>query len=443
MNRMRTFARGGIHPPEKKNLTADCPIHDAPLPAIAVVPFAQHIGAPSKPLVLPDDHVEEGQLIAESEGFISSSVHSPIPGMVKEIRNLYLPNGVQCDAAVIERDERIPRRDDFGHKRDWSVLSNDEILDLLRLHGVVGQGGATFPAHVKFTIPKGRECAVFLVNAAECEPYLSVDHRLMLERGEALIEGIRIVRKLLCPQRVLIGIEANKGNAIQSLKATVASENIEVVPLKVKYPQGAEKNLIEAALGIMVPSGRLPIEVGVINANVGTLISVCEAVRDNRPVIDRVITVAGDAITKPGNIRARIGTSVGDIIEECGGLRENPLKLISGGPLMGFAFGSLDTPISKGTCGILALTAREVKSASPTACLSCGRCIDACPMGLIPTLIFKNIEHELMNEAVGLGLDDCVLCGACAYACPSHIPLVSAFKAARGRRRRLAARTRG
>ena len=443
MNKIRTFARGGIHPPQEKDLTADCPIHDAPLPAIAVVPFAQHIGTPSKPLVLPDDHVEEGQLIAESDGFISSSVHSPIPGTVKEIRNLYLPSGVQSDAAVIERDEEIPQRDGFGHKRDWSVLSNDEILDLLRLHGVVGQGGATFPSHVKFTIPKGRECAAFLVNAAECEPYVSVDHRLMLERSEDLIEGIRIVRKLLSPQRVMVGIEANKGDAIHSLMAVGSSENIDVVPLKVKYPQGAEKNLIEAMLGIMVPSGRLPIEVGVINANVGTLISVCEAVRDSRPVIDRVVTVAGGAIAKPGNIRVRIGTSVGDLIEECGGLREKPVKFINGGPMMGYTFGNLDTPISKGTSGILALTAREVKSAPPTACLSCGYCIDACPMGLMPTLIFKNIEHESIEEAVGLGLDDCVLCGACAYACPAHIPLVSAFRAARGRQRRLAARNRG
>jgi electron transport complex protein RnfC len=443
MSRLLTFARGGVHPPGNKESTFDKPIRNAPLPAVAVVPFSQHIGAPSKPVVAVGDHVEEGQVIGEPAGFVSSSVHSPIPGTVTGIRAIYLPGGVKTDAAVIELDGEFSRLGKPARTREWMNLGTDAILNLLRDHGVVGQGGAAFPSHVKFAVPKGRVCEVFLVNAAECEPYLSADHRLLVERTGDLIEGIRVVRKLLDPRRVVIGIESNKPDAIELLKPFCSSEGIEIAVLKEKYPQGAEKNLIEAILGVEVPSGRLPIEVGVINANVGTLVSVCEAVRDDKPVIERVVTIAGGAVADPGNIRTRVGCSVGDLIEECGGLVETPEKFVSGGPMMGFAFGSLDTPVVKGTSGILALTAREVRSFAPTACLSCGRCVDACPMGLMPTLIFKNVEHERLDEAAALGLDDCVLCGACAYACPAHIPLVSAFRAARGRRRRLAARKKG
>ncbi|MCK5250357.1 MAG: electron transport complex subunit RsxC [Spirochaetaceae bacterium] len=443
MNRFSTFARGGIHPPEGKGATSNKPIRNAPLPAIAVVPFSQHIGAPAKPLVEPGDHVEEAQIIGEPAGFVSASVHSPIPGTVTEIKSLYLPSGIRTTAAVIELDGEFSRLGKPVRTRDWSEMGQDEILEILKQHGVVGQGGATFPSHVKFSIPKGRSCEIFLVNAAECEPYLSADHRVMLEHTEDIIEGIRIIKKLLDPVRIIIGVEANKPDAIEKLKDACAADEIEVMPLKVKYPQGAEKNLIEAILGREVPSGKLPIEVGVINANVGTLVSVCEAVRDDKPVIERVVTVAGGAIAQPGNIRARVGSSIRDLIEECGGLAEEPEKFVSGGPLMGFTFIDLDSPVTKGTSGILALTKKEVKSFAPTACLSCGRCVESCPMGLVPTTIFKNVEHERLDEATAFGLDDCVLCGACAYVCPSHIPLVSAFKAARGRIRRLAAMNKG
>ena len=443
MNRLRTFARGGVHPPEGKAATADKAIRNAPLPSIAVVPFSQHIGAPAKPTVSVGDHVTEGQMIAEPAGFVSAAVHSPIPGTVKEIKAIYLPSGVRTDAAVIELDGEFSKLGKTVTTADWSSMGKDEILGILKSHGIVGQGGATFPSHVKFTVPKGKDCEIFLVNAAECEPYLSADHRLLIERTDDVIEGMRIIEKLLEPKRTVVGIEANKPDAIRKMTAAGEAHGIDVVPLKVKYPQGAEKNLIEAVLGREVPSGKLPIEVGVINANVGTLVSVCEAVRDDKPVIERVVTVSGGAVRNPGNIRARVGCSVRDLIEECGGFAEEPVKFVSGGPMMGFAFGDLDTPVTKGTSGILALTRREVKSFAQTACLSCGRCIEVCPMGLSPTTIFKNIEHEHLEEAAALGLDDCVLCGACAYSCPAHIPLVSAFRAGRGRRRRLDARNKG
>lgn len=439
MNRLRTFARGGVHPPDGKALAADKPIRNAPLPSLAVVPFSQHIGAPATPTIAVGDHVCEGQMIAEPASFVSAAVHSPIPGTVKEIKTIYLPSGIKTGAAVIELDGEFTQLGKTVTSVDWSSMDRAVILEILKKHGIVGQGGATFPAHVKFTVPKGKDCEVFLVNAAECEPYLTADHRLLVERSEDVIEGMRIISKLLEPKRTIVGIEANKPDAIRKMTAAGASYGIEVIPLKVKYPQGAEKNLIEALLDREVPSGKLPIEVGVINANVGTIVSVCEAVRDDKPVIERVVTVSGGAIRNPGNIKARIGCSVRDLIEECGGFAEEPVKYVSGGPMMGFAFGDLDTPVTKGTSGILALTRKEVKSFAPTACLSCGRCVAACPMGLSPTTIFKNIEHERLDEAVELGLNDCVLCGACAYSCPAHIPLVSAFRAGRGRNRRLAA----
>ncbi len=443
MSKLRTFARGGVHPPGGKELTADKSIREAPIPAMAVVPFSQHIGAPAKPVVAPGDHVEEEQLIGEPVGFVSAAVHSPIPGTVKSISKIFLPSGMRTDAAVIELDGEFSRLGKKLESRDWESLDSAAILETLKTHGIVGQGGATFPSHVKFAVPKGRTCDVFLINAAECEPYLSADHRLMVEQSRDVIEGIRIIQKLLSPERTVIGIEANKPDAIDILTKEGAPFGLEVMPLKVKYPQGAEKNLIESTLGREVPSGKLPIEVGVINANVGTLVSVCEALRDDRPVVERVVTVSGGGIKEPSNIRVRVGSSIRDLIEECGGVTEKTVRFISGGPMMGFAFNNLDTPVTKGTSGILALTAEEVKYFEATACISCGRCIEACPMGLSPTLIYKNIEHQRFDQAVKFGLDDCVLCGSCAYSCPAHIPLVSAFRAGRGRRRRLAARSNG
>ncbi len=443
MKKLMTFSRGGIHPRKTMIDTSTSPIRNAPMPTRVLVPFSQHIGIPAKPLVSVGEHLDETQLIGEPMGFMSSAVHSPIPGDVKEFRTIYLPSGVKTEAVLIELSGEFIRSGKHVSHRDWELYSKEEIIDILKRNGVVGQGGATFPTHVKYTIPKGRKFEVFLVNAAECEPYLSGDHRLMLECTDDLIEGIRIARKVLSPERVIVGIESNKRDAIELLTEFGKKYNIEVVALKVKYPQGAEKNLIEAILGREVPSGKLPIEVGVINSNVGTLVSICQAVRDDRPVIDRVVTVSGAAVRNPGNLLVRIGTPVHEIIDECGGLVEEPCKFISGGPMMGFSFSNLDTPVTKGTSGILTLTHREVHELAQTACLSCGKCIEVCPMGLSPTVIFKNIEYERLDGAAKEGLDDCVLCGACAYICPAHIPLVSAFRAARSRRRRLSSRVKG
>jgi len=407
---------------------------------VAIVPFLQHIGGQAKPIVKLHDRVDEGQLIAEPSGLISAAVHSPIAGTISEFRSIFLPTGVKTDAAVIESvsegNQPIEQRQNY----DWQSLEVEEILGILKQKGVVGQGGAAFPSHVKFSIPRGYDCEAFLVNACECEPYLSADHRLILESTEQIIEGVKIVQKLLNPGRVVIGIEVNKKDAIKVLTALGAANEIEIVPLKARYPQGAEKNLIEAILGKEVPSGKLPIEVGVINSNVGTLFSVYEALSRDKPVIERVLTVAGGAIAHPANVRARIGSPMSSLIEECGGFREEPVKFVMGGPMMGFAFSNLDTPVVKGTSGMLALTNDEVSASATTPCISCGRCVEVCPMGLEPTIIFKQIEYERLEEATSYGLEDCVLCGACSYVCPAHIPLVSAFKAGRGRKRRLATR---
>jgi len=440
MSRYRTFSRGGVHPPELKRATSKIAIKACPLPDVAIVPFLQHIGTQAKPTVRLDDRVGEGQLIGEPSSLISAAVHSPVSGTVLEFRSIFLPMGMKTDAAVIERDREARRPMRHGENHAWQSLEVEELLEILKRKGVVGQGGATFPSHVKFSIPKGYDCEVFLVNACECEPYLSADHRLILESTEQIIEGIRIVRKLLNPRRVVVGIEINKQDAVESLTAVGTAHGIEVIPLKAKYPQGAEKNLIEAILGYEVPSGKLPLEVGVINSNVGTLFSVYEALVRDKPVIERVLTVAGGAIANPANVRTRVGSPVSSLIEECGGFREEPVKLVMGGPMMGFAFNNLDTPVVKGTGGILALTREEINASVTTPCVSCGRCIEVCPMGLSPTTIFKQIEYERFDEATGYGLEDCVLCGACSYVCPAHIPLVSAFKAGRGRKRRLAAR---
>jgi len=440
MKRYRTFSRGGIHPPNAKRVISKSAIKNCLLPEVAIVPFLQHIGTQARPIVRVDDRVYEGQLIGEPSSLISAAVHSPITGTVSEFRSIFLPMGVKTDAAVIERDREAHRFLEQGENYEWQSLGKEDILEVLKQAGVVGQGGATFPSHVKFSIPKGYDCEVFLVNACECEPYLSADHRLILESTEQIIEGIKIVQKLLNPRRAVIGIEVNKQDAIEVLTAAGTTHGIEIVPLREKYPQGAEKNLIEAILGYEVPSGKLPLEVGVINSNVGTLFSVYEALVMGRPVIERVLTVAGGAIAHPANVRARVGSPVSNLIEECGGFCKEPVKFVMGGPMMGFAFGDLDTPVLKGTSGMLALTRDEVNTSVTTPCISCGRCIEVCPMGLSPTIIFKQIEHERFDEATKHGLEDCVLCGACSYVCPAHIPLVSAFRAGRGRKRRLAAR---
>ena len=430
MKRLNTFPKGGIHPRDCKEATCEKAIQNASMSSTAVVPLSQHIGAPAECLVKKGDTIEEGQLLGKSGGFVSANIHSPVPGEVKEIKNIYLPNGISTPAVVIEMQGEFSRLGKEVPHNSWEGMSVEELTGKISEMGIVGQGGATFPTHVKLAVPKGKVCEVFIINAVECEPYLTSDHRVMLEKGKEVLEGIRIIQKILSPQRTVIGIESNKMDAVEHLSSLVsqAGMDAEVMPLQVKYPQGAEKNLIKAVTGREVPSGKLPLEVGVINANVGTCLSVYEAVVEDKPVIERVVTVSGGAIKNPANLKARIGTSFKTLIEDCGGFSEEPVKIIAGGPMMGFTVYDLDTPVTKGTSGILALTAKEIKAARPTACLSCGRCINACPMGLNPTKIFKLIDCNMNDESTDAGLMDCVECGSCAFMCPAHIPLVQGFR---------------
>lgn len=430
MNGLKTFKKGGIHPPDRKHLTNAKAVKNGMIAPEMVIPLSQHLGSPAECLVEPGDRVHEGMLIGKSSSFISAQIHSSVPGVVKEIRQIYLPNGMATQAVVIEVEGEFAPLLDEEKKRDWRKLSKDYILDEIADKGVVGMGGATFPAHVKFMIPKGKKVEVLVINGAECEPYLSADHRIMVEKSRQVIEGINILCSIVNPDRVVIGVEKNKPDGIAALESVMSEcdKPASVVPLKLKYPQGDEKQLLKAVLNREVPSGALPIEVGAVVSNIGTTFAVYEAVVYQKPVVERVVTVSGSALEAPANLKVRIGTPIGSLIEECGGLKKIPQKIVVGGPMMGFSVYDLSTPVTKGTSGILALTAKEVKQARTTNCLQCGRCVKACPMGLNPTNLFKSIDYSEYQTALDNGLLDCKECGCCSYTCPAHIPLVHGMR---------------
>jgi len=430
MKGLKTFNRGGVHPPGNKYLSEQKPIKNAVISDLSVIAMSQHLGSPSEAVVSPGDTVREGMLIGKSTGFISGNIHSPVPGTVKEITDIYLPNGNTSKAVVIEMEGEFDRLGKEVIETSWDHFSGKELIDIIHSNGIVGLGGATFPANVKFSIPKGKKAEFLVINGVECEPYLTADHRLMLEKADQIIEGIKIIASIIKPEKLAIGIEINKENAIESIReaALRAELDLDVIGLKVKYPQGDEKQLLKAVTGREVPSGALPIEIGCVVSNVGTVNAVYEAVVLGKPLIERVITVSGGAIKNPQNLKARIGTPIKSLIEECGGFVEKPVKVVVGGPMMGFTIYDLDTPVTKGTSGILALTAREVKGAAQTACISCGRCIAACPMGLNPTTLFKYIDHSDYESAENIGLMDCKECGSCGYVCLARIPLIQGFR---------------
>ena len=426
LNRLATFRRGGVHPDDKKALSKDKKLEKLPLPKEIVVSMSQHLGAPATLVKKKGDEVKRGEVIGEESGYISASVHSPVDGIIKDIKKVRVSSGAVADAAVIECSPE--QSDCFTEKHDWKNLSSEEIVKLIREKGIVGMGGATFPTAVKVTIPMGKEVDALVINGVECEPYLTSDYRLMMEKPDEVLEGVMVAAKAVNPKRIIIGIEANKMDAVSVIASRSAADShpIEVMPLKTKYPQGDEKQLLKATIGKEVPSGKLPLDVGAVVCNLGTCFALYEAAVFHKPLIERVITVSGEGINEPKNLIAPIGTKFSDLIAYCGGEKEDAAELVAGGPMMGFAVSDADTPMVKGSGGLLSLPLMIDDFTAP--CVLCGKCVQHCPMGLQPNKMFRNIKYGNYQAAMDLGLMDCKECGCCAYTCPSHLPLVQGFK---------------
>lgn len=426
MQKVPTFSKGGVHPDDKKVFSRSQSIERLPMPSELIVALSQHLGAPAKALKTKGDTVLKGEKIGESAGFISADVHSPVNGVIKEVRRVTLANSVQCDAFVIVPDAEQP--DQKSEMLDWKGQSSADLLVKIKDFGIVGMGGATFPAHVKFTVPRDKKVEAFVVNGVECEPYLTADYRIMLEKGEEALEGAMICAKIIQAQRIIVGVEMNKPDCIAHLKdiANRKGYPIEIMGLKMKYPQGDEKQLLKATINREIPSGKLPLDVGAVVANIGTCNAVYEAIVLGKSLYERVISVTGECIAKPKNVLAPVGTKVSDLLAFCGGFSSEPEKLVSGGPMMGFSFFDMETPITKGSSGLLALPPQ--KKVRSTACLNCGRCVAACPIGLMPAKLYRLVTNGHYEEAMQTSLMDCKECGCCSYVCPAHLPLVHTMK---------------
>jgi electron transport complex protein RnfC len=424
--KLRTF-KGGIHPPDNKHWTSHKAIEDCPLPDELVVPLSQHIGAPSVACVEVGQHVAKGQEIGSAKGFVSVPVHASTSGEVVAIENRPHPFGTSLPAVVIKPDGEDSWSSNLQFT-DPGSLTSDELIEKVRQAGVVGMGGAAFPAHVKMSPPPEKPIQTLLFNGVECEPYLTSDHRMMLEESERVLQGVALLQYVYGAERVVIGIEANKPDAIALLKKQCADAPIEILPLQVKYPQGAEKQLIFAATGREVPSGGLPMDVGVAVHNVSTAAAVTDAVMLGRPLIERVCTVTGPAIKEPKNLRIRIGMPLSHLVEVCGGLVEEPGKIILGGPMMGFTQVGFDVPVIRGSSGLLLLREEDIANSPEGPCIRCARCVQACPMNLMPTTIAAYARRDLVEETEEYCAMDCIECGSCSYVCPASIPLVQLIR---------------
>lgn len=423
---LKTFPIGGVHPPESK-ITANVPIRYLTVSGSVVVPLAQHIGATALPVVNRGEKVKTGQLLATAKGFISANIHSPVSGKINKIDYAADTSGYKQPAVFIdiEGDEWLETIDRSKEIVYDIKLSSEEIVRKCLDSGIVGLGGATFPSHVKLSIPSGKKCEVLIINGVECEPFLTSDHRLMLEKAEEIIVGVKILMKALNVSKALIGIENNKPDAIEHLQKISADHpGISVHSLKVKYPQGAEKQLIKALINREVPSGRLPVDVGAVVHNVGTAYAVYEAIQKNKPLFERVVTVTGKSLRSPGNFMVRIGTPVGRLIEEAGGLPEDTGKIISGGPMMGKALVNTNIPVVKGMSGIIVVPAAESERAEVNPCIRCAKCIQVCPMNLEPYLLMTLAQKGLFERAEKEMITDCMECGSCSYTCPAGRPLL-------------------
>lgn len=426
-----TFS-GGIHPPDKKELSKDSPVTPATLPQRVIIPLSQHTGAPCKPVVSIGQDVKKGELIGEPGGFVSAPVHSSVSGKVTAIAEFANAMGRMVLSVFIEnngREEWTVLKD----SPDYKNLSVDELKEKIRSAGIVGLGGAAFPTSVKLSPPKEKHIDTVVINGAECEPYLTADYRLMIERPDEIVEGLKVLMKVLGVNKGIIGIEDNKPDAVEKMaQAVVRESDIKVLALEVKYPQGAEKMLIKAVTGREIPPKGLPMDVNVVVQNVGTALAVYEAVRYGKPLIERVVTVTGEGVNRPSNLMVRIGTPVSSLIDECGGSKGISGKVIAGGPMMGFALSSLEIPVTKGTSGILVIPEGEViHSGDFDSCIRCGRCIDVCPMGLMPSMLSVLSEKAHYEDTKDYNIFDCFECGSCAYVCPSKRPIVQFIRLAK------------
>lgn len=427
---MKTFKIGGIHPAENK-LSAASPIREAALPKQAVFSMFQHIGAPAKPIVKKGDEVKVGTLLAEAGGFVSAPIYSSVSGKVSKVDVALDASGTRRMAVYVdvegdEWEENIDRSSTLVKLSNRPELNSKTIIEKVKNAGIVGMGGATFPCHVKLSPPPGSKAECVIINAVECEPYLTADHRLMLEHPEEILVGLQLIMKAVDVKKGYIGIENNKPDAIALMTEKAKDyEGIEIVPLKVKYPQGGEKQLIDAVIGRQVPAPpAIPINVGAVVQNVGTAFAIYQAVMKNKPLIDRIITVTGKSLQQPSNLLARLGTPFQQLIDECGGLPEDTGKIIGGGPMMGKALLSLDIPMTKGSSGLLIMNEKETRRSMPQPCIRCAKCVNVCAMGLEPYLLSKMCAMEDWEGAEKNGIVSCIECGSCQYTCPSNRPLL-------------------
>ncbi len=425
---MKTFPIGGVHPPENK-LSRDSQIATMDLAAVVSIPLSQHIGAPATPCVAKGDKVTTGQLIATATGFMSANIHSSVTGTVSAVDVVVNGQGLRQVMITIKRDEEEVWAEGIDTSKDIvreCSLSAPEIIAKIKDCGVVGMGGATFPTHIKLSPPPGKKAEFLVINGVECEPYLTSDHRVMLERGEEVLIGVEILMKSIGVKKAYIGIENNKPDAIENLtKLAKEFAGVEIVPLKVQYPQGGEKQLIAAVSGRQVPPPpALPIDVGAVVSNVSSAVAVYEAVQKSKPLIERVVTITGKSLSSPKNMVVRVGTPISSLVALAGGLPEDTGKVINGGPMMGRAMVNLDSPVTKGCSGITILSDEEAKRPEASLCIKCGKCITACPMALEPFLLSKVARKGKWDEAEEGSITDCIECGSCQFTCPANIPLL-------------------
>lgn len=428
---MKGKFKAGVHPYEGKEYSGDKEIKRLNSEEIMVFPMSQHIGAPATPCVKVGDRVLKGMKIGQASSFVSSPVYSSVSGKVKAIEDRLMLSGKVSKCVIVTNDFENDSVENFGINRDVNTLSNEEIIKIIGDSGIVGMGGAGFPTGVKLS-PKNQNIDYIIINGSECEPYLTSDYRLMLERSRDIIEGIAIVLRLFEKAKAIIGIEDNKPKAIDALSFECnGNSRINVMPLSTRYPQGGERRLISSVTGRQINSHILPADAGVIVLNIATVIAIYEAVKMNMPLIHRVVTLTGDAMAQPANVDVLLGVSHKFLCDECGGLKDNEVKIISGGPMMGMAMDSLDYPVVKTSSSILAISKDDVEKMETTSCIRCGRCVGVCPETLVPQLMAQaavNKDYERFEKLYGM---ECIECGCCTYVCPAKRPLTQTFKIAK------------